>query len=164
MTIVFALTALAAEPNFGPIVIGQPRPAEPKTVCVPASDLDWRCKAVPLTVAEVPGNVAMELCRENVQRVIFATLILPGGHAVPGSIVSTDIMADTKGAFDKLRGLFVKQGFALPSGDKMGANQVEVTADGFKVSVEMSPVPLTPELPGGSWQAGVVFERVEPCK
>ena len=86
MTIVFALTALAAEPNFGPIVIGQPRPAEPKTVCVPASDLDWRCKAVPLTVAEVPGNVAMELCRENVQRVIFATLILPGGHAVPGSM------------------------------------------------------------------------------
>ena len=163
MTLLLAMVALAAEPQVGDLVIGKPRPATVKTSCVPAGGENWRCVAVPLELAKVPGNVAIELCGEVVHRVSWVTLVLPGGHAVPGSVISQDIQSDTKAAFDKVHAYLVGQGFKLPDASNMGSNQVQAARDGVKVGVEMGPVPPTPMLPAGSWQAGLVMEREVAC-
>ncbi len=157
-------TALAGPPHVEDVVLGQGVPEARKSMCAPIGGKAYRCKAVPLTINGVSGNMAIERCEEQVLGVKFVALVVPGsGHNLDGSLQSQNPLDDTRGLFDKLRAYFVEQGFEIPVPGQMGEVTVEGKGEGAHITMLMAPVTDVPELPTGAWQAGFVLASDTPC-
>ena len=157
-------TALAGPPHVDDVVIGHPVPDARKSMCAPIGGKAFRCKAVPVTVNGVPGNMAIERCEEQVLGVKFVSMVVPAaGHDLPGTVPSENPLDDARGLFDKLRAYFVEQGFEIPVPGTMGEVTVEGKGAGAHITMLMAPITDVPELPKGAWQAGFVLASDTPC-
>lgn len=157
--------AFAGSPmSLAEFVMGEAPPEHARAVCIPfGNERQSRCKPQQRTIADIEGNLGLTLCDGRIHQASWVTMYLPKGHTVPGSTTTDDPMNDARGGFNALRAHLLANGWQVPEATNMGAAIVEATRDGVKATIEMGEIPAAPQLPAGSWSAGVVLQSVEPC-